>query len=440
MKVEVFVESPVSKRLEIEVEREAVETELSRAYKNLAARVRVKGFRPGKVPVHVIKQQFSHKVTHEVTEKIVNASFSQALKENSIFYIGQPKFEEVNLLKAGEPFKYKVKVEVKPEITVKTVKLGEINKDKPKVDEKAIDAELEQLRRRHSQIKSRPEDEASQEGDILTIDFLGKVDGVAFEGGAGKDANIELGSKTFIPGFEEQLTGVKRGPQQVNATFPEDYARKDLAGKEASFEVTVKDIRQRIIPNLDDEFAKDVGEFESLAQLKEKIRDEMMMKSRDNAEMKMKEGLLKLAIEKNPFDVPPSLIERQIDYTIQDTTERLKQQGIDFGRYDMDMQKLRDDLRERATFQVAASLLVEAIAKHKNISITDSDLSAHYEKLAAASNEPVAKIAAYFRTPQRVEPLKFQLLEEKVLDLLISEATITEVESNSEEAASEEKK
>jgi trigger factor len=162
------------------------------------------------------------------------------------------------------------------------------------------------------------------------------------------------------------------------------------------------------------------------------------MKARDRAENKLKENLLKAALEKNPFEVPPSLIERQIDYTIQDTTNRLKQQGIDFTKFDMDMQKLRDDLRGRATFQVSASLLIEAVARQKAIGISDSDITGHFEKLATASNEPVAKIAAYFRQPQRLEPLKFQLLEEKVLDLLNSEATITEVESDVEETASEE--
>jgi trigger factor len=437
MKVEVFTESTVLKRLEVEVEREAVDTELSRAYKNLATRVRLKGFRPGKVPLEIVKKQFGHRVHHEVTEKLVRASFSQAVQENSIQYVGNPRFEEVDL-KPGVALKYKVKVEVKPEISIKTLKVGDINKDKPKLNDKALDKELLNLRRKNGQIKSRPEEEASQEGDILTIDFLGKVDGIAFDGGAGKDAAIELGSKTFIPGFEEQLTGVKRGDHEVKAVFPEDYARKDLAGKEALFSVTVKDIRQRIIPELDDEFAKDVGEFESLAQLKEKLSDDILMKARDRAEVKLKETLLKAAIEKNPFEVPPSLIERQIDYTIQDTTNRLKQQGIDFTKFDMDMQKLRDDLRGRATFQVAASLLIEAIARQKSLMISDSDITGHFEKLATASNEPVAKIAAYFRQPQRLEPLKFQLLEEKVLDLLNSEATITEVESDVEDNASEE--
>jgi trigger factor len=419
MKVEVFTESTVLKRLEVEVEREAVDTELSRAYKNLATRVRLKGFRPGKVPLEIVKKQYGNQVHNEVTEKLLRASFGQAIQEKALQYVGNPRFEEVEL-KPGESLKYKVKVEVKPEITIKTLKVGDITKDKPKLSEKALEKELLDLRRKNGQIKSRPEEEVSVEGDILTIDFLG------------------VGSKTFIPGFEEQLIGVKRGDHEVKATFPEDYARKDLAGKEALFAVTIKDIRQRIIPELDDEFAKDVGEFESLAQLKEKLSDEILMKARDRAEMKLKENLLKAAIEKNPFEVPPSLIERQIDYTIQDTTNRLKQQGIDFTKFDMDMQKLRDDLRVRATFQVAASLLIEAVARQKTIGISDTDITGHFEKLATASNEPVAKIAAYFRQPQRLEPLKFQLLEEKVLDLLNSEATITEVESDAEDVASEE--
>jgi trigger factor len=163
-----------------------------------------------------------------------------------------------------------------------------------------------------------------------------------------------------------------------------------------------------------------------------------LMRARDHAEVKLKESLLKAALEKNPFDVPPSLIEKQIDYTIQDTTNRLRQQGIDFSKYDMDMQKLRDDLRERATFQVSASLLIEAIARQKSMNIGDADITSHFEKLAAASNEPIAKIAAYFRQPQRLEPLKYQLLEEKVLELLNSEATITEVETEVEDTPADE--
>jgi trigger factor len=437
MKCEVFEESPVVKRIEVEVEREAVDQELTRAYKNLAGRVRLKGFRPGKVPVDIIKKQFGSGVHREVTDRLLRASFSQAVRENEIQFVGTPRFEEVDL-KPGEPFKYRVKVEVKPEIAIKTLKLGDVEKEKAKLKDGAVAERLEALRRQQSQVRSRPEDASSAEGDILTIDFLGKVDGQPFEGGAGKDANIELGSKTFIPGFEEQLTGKARGPHEVKVTFPEGYARQDLAGKEAIFEVVVKDIRERVVPALDDEFAKDLGEFESLAALREKIEDELTLQARDRSEAKLKEALLKAALEKNTFDVPPSLVERQIDYTISETNKRLGRQGIDFRRFDVDMEKLRDELRERANFQVAASLLIEAVAKHEHIAISDADLSGHFEKLAQASGEPVAKVAAYFRAPERLEPLKFQLLEEKVLDLLTSKATIIEVEPKQEPEESKE--
>jgi trigger factor len=439
MKVEVFDESPVVKRLEVEVEKEAVEAELSRAYKNLAGRVRLKGFRPGKVPVDIIRKQFGPRVHSEVTDRLLRASFGQAVKENEIQFVGTPTFEEVDL-KPGEPFKYRVKVEVKPEIQIKNLKLGDVEKEKARLPEKAVEEELEGLRRRNSKVKSRAEEEASEEGDILTIDFLGKVDGVAFEGGAGKDVTIELGSHTFIPGFEEQLTGKKRGTHEVKVTFPESYQRQELAGKEALFEVIVKDIRQRVTPGLDDDFAKDLGEFESLQQLREKIEDELLMKVRDRVENKLKENLLKVALEKNPFDVPPSLIERQIDFTITETNRRLGAQGIDFRRFEVDMEKLREELRERAQFQVAASLLIEALARHEHIAISEADLSAHFEKLASASGEPPAKVAAYFRSPERLEPLKFQLLEEKVLDLLQSKATIVEVEPKPEESEAAEEK
>lgn len=426
MKVEVFNESPVVKRLNVEVEPEAVEAELTRAYKDLAGRVRLKGFRPGKVPVSVIKRQFGARVHNEVIEKLLRASFGQAVQENEIQFVGTPTFEDVSLV-PGSPFTYRVKVEVKPEIQIKTLKLGEVKKEKVVLSEDEVERRLNDLRRRHSQVKSRPEEEVSAKGDILTLDFLGKVDGVPFEGGAGKDVHMELGSNTFIPGFEEQLTGVGRGAHEVKVTFPEDYARKDLAGKEAVFDVVVKDIRERIVPELDDEFAKDLGE-ESLEQLKEKIRDAVMLERRDAAEAKLKESLLKAALEKNPFEVPPSLVERQIDHTISATNRRLGAQGIDFRSFGVDMESLRADLRENARFQVAAMLLIEAIARHENIAVSDADLSAHFEKLAQASNEPVAKVAAYFRSSGQLESLKFQLLEEKVLDLLTSKATIIEVE------------
>jgi trigger factor len=440
MKVEVFEESSVTKRLEIEVEKEAVDSEFSRAYRELAARTRVKGFRPGKVPVQVIKQQFGPKVQGDVLNRLLSASLSQAVRENQIPVVGTPSVTQVSL-NPGEPLKYTAKVEIKPEIKLNNMKLGEIEKEKSNIDDKEVETRLNGLQRRHSQIKSRSEDEASISGDILTIDFLGKIDGVPFDGGAAKDANIELGSQTFIPGFEEQLTGVKRGATEVKVTFPEDYARKELAGKEAIFDVTVKDIRQRIIPALDDEFAKDAGEFETLQQLKDKIADELLVEARDRADGKFKEALLRAAIEKNPFEVPPSMIERHIDFTIEQTNQRLRAQGVDFRKFEVDMAKLREELRDRSRFQVAASLLIDAVGKQENITVSEDDLNAHYEKLASAANEPVAKVAAYFRTPERVEPLRFELLQEKVLDLLSSKATIVEVEPKPEsetDSASEE--
>src|SRR5262249_28870906 len=162
-------------------------------------------------------------------------SFSQAVREKAIQFVGTPRFEEV-ALKPGEPFKYQVKVEVKPEIAIKTLKLGDVEKEKIKLPDGELDKELENLRRRHSQVKSRAEEEASQDGDTLVVDFLGRVDGAPFEGGAGKDISIELGSHTFIPGFEEQLTGKARGTHEVKVTFPSDYARQELSAKEADFE------------------------------------------------------------------------------------------------------------------------------------------------------------------------------------------------------------
>lgn len=433
MKVEVFEENSVTKRLEIEVEREAVETEFSRAYRDLAARTRIKGFRPGKVPVQLIKQQYGQQVQNDVLDRLLRVSLTQAVRENQLNVVGTPAVSEIQL-QAGQPLKYKAKVEIKPEIEIKNLAVGEIQREKAKLDEAQVEERLKALQRRHSQIKSRPEEESSATGDILTIDFVGKVDGVTFDGGSAQNVNIELGSKTFIPGFEDQLTGVARGEHEVKVTFPEDYARKDLAAKEAAFAVTVKDIRQRVVPALDDELAKDAGEYESLQQLKDKIADELLMEARDRAEGKLKEALFKAALAQNPFEVPPSLVERHIDMTINQTNERLRAQGVDFRKFEVDMDKLREELRERSHFQVAASLLIEAIGRAENLLITEEDLNAHFEKLASAANEPAAKVAAYFRTPERLDPLRFQLLEEKVLDLLTSKATIVEVEPQPEAA------
>lgn len=414
--------------LEIEVEQEKFAEAVEKAYRKLAPKVSIPGFRKGKAPRVMIERKLGKEyIWEEAFDFIVPEAYFEAVKETGIETIDRPKVDVVQL-EEGKPFIFKATVEVKPE-----VKLGEYiglaaEKQQVKITDEDVETELKKLQERHAQMVP-VEDGAAEMGDITVIDFEGFVDDVAFPGGKGTDYSLELGSGSFIPGFEEQLVGTKSGEErEVKVTFPETYHAAELAGKDAVFKVTVKGIKRKELAALDDELAKDVSEFETLEELKADIRNRLEKEAERKAEHALKDELVEKAVAGSEVEVPDTLIEQRIDSIIQNMNQRLGMQGLsieDYLKYSgTNVDEMRKNYRERAEKDVKVDLVLDAIAAAENIEVTEEDINSRVEEMAGQYKQEPATLRQWLENAGNLEPLKRSIIIDKTVDLIVEKAKL----------------
>ena len=312
VQVESHEESPILHRVEVEVAAKRVAKAYDRAYRDLAKQANVKGFRPGKVPRPVLERMYGPALAEQIEQTLVSETLMDAVESAGLEAVAEPAIEATPP-EAGSSFRYTARIEVKP--SVELPDLAGLAASRPSVDVTGVEVEteLEGLRERHAQLVEEPEGTALSEGHVATIDFVGRIDGEPFEGGSGQGVALQVGEGQFIPGFEDQLLGAGSGDdREVSVTFPDDYAAEQLAGKQAVFAVHVAAIKRREVPELDDEFAKDLGEFESLDDLKARIRSDLSEGREREAKNVLNRTLVDSLIERTPFDVPPGMVERQL--------------------------------------------------------------------------------------------------------------------------------
>lgn len=424
MKVSVETLSPIEKKLLVEVEPERVAEELERAYKGLSRQVKIPGFRPGRIPRHILEARFRDQVEQEVAQELIEHSFRDAVGENSLLPVGSPVVSPDKLEK-GKPFKFEARVEVKPEVAPQTYKGLSYPEAKVEVTDAMVEAELTQLQEQLATMKPIEDRQAAITGDYAVVDFVGLIDGQPFPGNTAEGLTLQVEAGALLEGKAPFLAGVTVGEKvSTEAEFPADFPQEGLRGKKAVFEVTLKSLKKREVPALDDEFAKDVGtDAKTLDELKAKIRENLQKAEEAKAERNTREALVKELIEKNPFEVPKSMIERAIDMMVMGAAERFARQGLDIRQLGLDFRKLREDLREKATTEVRAALIFEAIAKQEGLEVSDEDLSEHYKKVAAESRISEAKVRAHFeKDPEEREGLVGRLREEKAYELVKREA------------------
>ncbi|MCI8332541.1 MAG: trigger factor [Clostridiales bacterium] len=380
------VTSPETNLREIEfnIEKDVFENAVTKVFKKNAAKMTVPGFRKGKAPRHIIEKMYGKGVFYEdAINEVLPEAYDEAVKESGLDIVGRPEFDIVSV---EDGVTMKAKVYIKPEVTINNYKGLELTKTITPVTDEQIDAEIERVRDRNAR-QVEITDRAAEMGDIVNFDFDGYLDGAPFEGGKSESFDLTLGSGQFIPGFEEQVAGHKPGDDfDVNVTFPEDYHASELAGKEAVFKCKLNTIKFSEKPALDDEFAKDVSEFDTLDEYKADIKAKMEASSEREAEKKLDDQLMDALIANMEADIPPVMIDEEAENFLRDYDNRLKSQGLDLSTYlkytGMTLDSMREQFRPMAQKQVSTRLALEKIVALENIEVSEEELETEYQKIA----------------------------------------------------------
>jgi trigger factor len=410
--------------LEISVDHETFEAAVARVYKKQAGKFTVPGFRKGKAPRSIIEKMYGKGFFYEdAINDILPEAYESAIKEAELDVVGRPEFDIKSIDENGAVLT--VKVYVKPEVEIKDYKgIKATRKVEPVTDEE-LDAEIATVQNRNSR-EIEVTDRAAQTGDVATIDFDGYVDGVAFEGGKGENYNLKLGSGSFIPGFEDQVVGKNIGDNfDVNVTFPEDYHAKELAGKPAVFKVTIHKLSAVELPALDDDFAKDVSEFDTFDEYKADLKAKIEKRHETAADSEVDEQLSVALMEKLEADIPECMFETETENFVRDYDNRLRMQGLDLKTYfqytGMTLETLREQMRPQAERQVKLRLALEKIAALEALEATEEDINAEYENIANSYNVPVDQVKASIDAAAIAEDMKVK----KAMDLVKETAKIT---------------
>ncbi len=420
-------------KLEIEVAAAEVDTALAKAYHKVVKDVNLPGFRKGKVPRRILESRFGPEVLHEeALELLVPPAFQEALKEAELDPLGQPEFELVQV-EEGKPLLFNAVVEVIPEVELGDYKGLEAEKTEVEVDDLQVDNHIYMLREQNARLVPKEEGPV-KEGDLVTIDFKGFVDGEPFEGGESENYSLEIGSKSFIPGFEEQLVGANVDEEKkVEVKFPDDYRKDDVAGKEAVFEVKIKQIKEKQLPELDDQFVQEVSEFDNLEEMKTDLKEKMLKQAEEDSKAKLEESLIEQVAASSKADLPQTLVERQIDRMIGDLEGYLRYQGMELDQFlqlsGKTREELREDRREEAEKRTRANLVLDAIAKKEGINIENSELDEKIEEAAAGYNDDPARLKDILEKQGRLPVIMEELRIRKAIDLMVDEAKITMVKN-----------
>jgi len=415
--------------LTIEVPAAEVDAAMDQAFKKVVKQINVPGFRKGKMPRNMFEQRFGiESLYQDALEIIVPESYSKAIDEAGIMPVDYPEISGTENFTHGKDFTFTAQVTVKPEPKLGEYKGLEVTKLPVEVTDEEVETQIQDQLARKAELEIK-EDEAIVEGDTAVIDFEGFVGEEAFEGGKGEDYPLEIGSGSFIPGFEEQLVGIKNGESKdVVVTFPEEYHAAELAGKEATFKVTVKEVKTKVLPELNDEFAKELDpEVEGVEALRAKIKEQTAEQKQAESDATLRDQLVEKAAENAEFEVPAGMINSETDRMLQEFGQRLQTQGMNLDLYyqfsGQSEEDLRGQMKEEAQSRVRVSLTLEAIAEAEKIEATEADIAAELEKMAAQFNMTKEQITgALGGTAVLENDIKIQ----KTVEFLVENAKITE--------------
>ncbi len=424
LKVENLEEKNMVK-MTIEVAAEDFETAVEKAYQKNKNKISLPGFRKGKAPRKMIEKMYGKNIFFEdAANEVIPEAYANAVEEGNVDVVAQPDINVVQI-EAGKPFIFEAVVAVKPEVSLGDYKGIEVEKKDVEVTEDEVNAELDRVREQNARMIT-VEDRPAQDGDTAVIDFEGFVDDVAFEGGKGEDYPLVLGSGSFIPGFEEQLVGKNVGEDvEVNVTFPEEYQAKELAGKPAVFKVTVKEIKMKELPELDDELAQDVSDFDTLEEYKEDVKKSLTAKKEDAAKREKEEAVIDKIIENADFEVPEPMVEAQVRQMTQEFAQRIQSQGLSMEQYmqftGLTPQKMVEEMKPQALKRIQSRLVLEEIVKAEDIKPSDEDVEKELETMASMYQMELDKLKEMLGDTDK-EQITLDIAVQKAVDFVVENA------------------
>lgn len=413
--------SSVKKKLHIQVAPDTIAQEMVKAVADAAKKAKIPGFRPGKAPKAVVERHYAAEIETEVMNKLITDSYLQALQEHNLNPVDVPSITNISPFDKAAPLNYTAVVEVRPNIELGVYDGIEVKEESVAVSDEELNQTIDRLRDMYAQLEV-VEDRPLEKNDTAIIDFEGSRDGKTLEGAKAADYMLSLGSDSLIPGFEEQLVGMKRGETRtLNVTFPADYSNKELAGKDAQFVVSLKEIKKKVLPELNDEFAKDIGNNKSVDELKEGIKKDIEIRKKNELASSQREALLSKLVDAHTFDVPGGMVERELQSMARSQATRLARRGVDVNSFDY--AKFREENKDLAEKRVKGILLLDVIAEKEKLDVTDDEVSSAIAVMARSAGKTVAEVKKYYESLEGgLDNMKSSLAREKTLSLLLSRA------------------
>jgi trigger factor len=424
MKAELIDLSECKKNLQIEIPEDVVDAEITHIAQEFARRARVPGFRPGKAPIGVVKTRFREEIVSEMMQHLMPKYFGDAIDERKLEIVQAPQFESVDY-NSGKPLRFRAVFEVYPRLSITNYEGIPVQEVSSQVEDSEVETALKKLQEDMAELTPVEEDRTVQEGDFAEISYSGTLEGSDESPLTGEKAVAEIGGRTTVREFTDNLKGAKVGEERTfNVIYRADYPTARLAGKTVSYKVKVEALKTKETPELNDEFAQRFGDYKTLDELKAKIREDLGKHKRDQAQEQMREKLLEWLEDNNEFELPQSLIERQLQIRVQRFIRDLSRQGINPQRLDVDWGKIREDQQQQAMRDVKGSLILEHIAESENIDVSEQETELEIEKIAAETNRPKEKVKEVLSRDSGLERLRSQIRNRKTLDLLQSKARI----------------
>ena len=430
MQVTIEDVSSVKKILHIEIPEDKVVRELDNAYKNLKKTAKIKGFRPGKAPRSVLERLYKKDVHIDVSSKLLQDSFVEAIKETDLNIVGNPKIDPPGLDEKG-PYKYDATVEIKPEIEEIDFKGLTLKKNLYRVTDQEMDAQVAMLQKNLAQQKPITEDRAAQKDDFVLVDYEGFKDGKPFaETQKTENFTMKIGTGHIIKTFDEQLIGMKPGDKkEIKVNFPEDYFNDKLANLEINFQVTLHEIREEVLPEIDDEFAKRLGQYETFDDLKNAITDNLDQGYAKRVEQEMNEQIFEALIAKSEFEVPDSMVDYELEGIIEEAERSFAYHNKSMEELGLSKEILSEKYRDTADKKVRRHLILGKIVEQEDMTLADQEMEDGFKEMAQTFNQPLEDIKNYYKQNEdKIEFFKHTLLEKKAVKLIIKSSTIEEVE------------
>ncbi len=440
MKTSIEEISQVKRRINVEIEAEEVAKKLDQAYKEFSKRVKVKGFRPGKAPRRVLEQYYGKQIVSDVKSDLIKESFSKVVKDTRLFPLGSPSIED-GVIRRGESLKYSILMEVQPDFVLKDYMGIPVEKEILNISEDDVDKKLEAIKEAHAKLISINEDRRIREGDYVIIDYAGFWKDRPLKGIKGKDFMIHVGSKNFYPDLEVGIVGmIKDERKDLTIDFNEDFGDRRLAGKGVTFRIHVQDIKNKELPELNDDFARSLGnDFKSLRDLRKRVKEDITLQEERKIDRELKSRLLKKITATVDFELPEVMVEHEIERSIASIKQNLLRIGAKFESSGISEEKMRGDLRTTAEESVREKLVLGKIADMEDIRVEESDIRDGFHELAAQTGNNPAMLQQYYEENNLMDSFRNQLLVEKILNHLVQGARISEVNEISEKSQEDRK-